>query len=201
MIKPFGPDGIKESEQAIIGTEEPYLGEEQMKKTGLVAMLLTASTLAFGQPQDRPRMGDRMREGRDRLMAQLHPTDQQQLQIKKFHLALERKQTELRSKIQLARLDMKEIYLSDKIDRSALEKLIKQVSDLQYQQKLNFVDFWFSVNSTLTPEQQKTWKQHVGGMAGQMRQRMRGAMRGRMMNRGSMQRGMMTPHPPEGNEN
>jgi Spy/CpxP family protein refolding chaperone len=113
---------------------------------------------------------------------------------------MKKKQTELRSKIQLARLDMKEIYLSDKIDRSALEKLMKQVSDLQYQQKLNFVDFWFSVNSMLTPEQQKVWKEHVGQMAGQM-QRMRGAMRGRMMNRGPMQRGMMMPHPQEENDN
>ena len=172
-----------------------------MKKTGLVAILLTASALAFGQPQDRPRMGDRMRDGHDRLMAQLHLTDSQQSQIKKLHFGLERKQTELRSKIQLARLDMKEIYLSDKIDRSALEKLMKQVSDLQYQQKLNFVDFWFSVNSILTPDQQKTWKQHVGSMAGQMRQRSGRGIHQRMMDRRPMQRGMMMPDPPRGNDN
>lgn len=171
-----------------------------MKKTGIVAILLSAAALAFGQPQDRPRMGDQMRGGHDRLITSLHLTDQQESQIKKLHLELERKQAQVRSKIQLARLDMKEIYLSDKIDRTALEKLMKQVSDLQYQQKLNFVDFWFSVNSTLTPEQQKTWKQHIGQMAGRMRDRMREGMRGRMMNRGPMQRGSMMPDPPEGND-
>lgn len=172
-----------------------------MKTTGIVAMLLAASTLAFGQPQERQRMGDQMKQRHERLVGALHLTDQQESQIKKLHLELERKQTQVRSKIQLARLDMKEIYLSDKIDRSALEKSLKQVSDLQYQQKLNFVDFWFSVNSMLTPEQQKTWKQHVGEMAGQMRQRMSKMMRGRMLNRGPMMRGSMAPDPSEENDN
>ncbi len=171
-----------------------------MNTKGIAAMLLAASTLAFAQPQDRPNMGDQMRQRHERLMGALHLTDQQESQIKKLHLDLERKQAQVRSKIQLARLDMKEIYLSDKIDRSALERSLKQVSDLQYQQKLNFVDFWFSVNSMLTPEQQKTWKQHVGEMAGRMRQGMGQMMRERMFNRGPM-RGSMMHDPPEENDN
>ena len=172
-----------------------------MKTTGIAAMLLAASTLAFGQPSDRQHMGDQMRQRHERLAGALHLTDQQESQMKKLHLDLERKQAQVRSKIQLARLDMKEIYLSDKIDRGAIEKSLKQISDFQYQQKLNFVDFWFSVNSMLTPEQQKTWKQHVGEMAGRMRQRMGQMMRGRMLNRGPMMRGSMMPDPPEENDN
>jgi Spy/CpxP family protein refolding chaperone len=83
---------------------------------------------------------------------------------------------------------MKEIYLSEKIDRTAIEKAIKQVSDLQQQVKMNFVDFWFSVNGVLTPDQQKVWKRHVGGMMGEMRGRLR-----ERMHRG----GPMMPHPPD----
>ena len=112
----------------------------------------------------------------------MHLTDQQESQVKKLHLELERKQAQVRSKMQLARLDMKEMYLSDKLDRSAIEKSVNQVSDLQKQMKMNFVDFWFSVNGILTPEQQKTWKNHLGEMAGEMRER----MRERMQHRGPM---------------
>jgi hypothetical protein len=55
--------------------------------------------------------------------------------------------------------------------------------------KLNFVDFWFSVNSTLTPEQQKVWKDHIGGMGQRFGERFRErgpAGRGRMMRRPMM---------------
>ncbi|MEK9138497.1 MAG: periplasmic heavy metal sensor, partial [Bacteroidota bacterium] len=114
---------------------------------------------------------------RDRLRDALNLTDQQESQVKKLHLDLEKKQVQVHSKIHLARLDMKEIYLSDKADRSGLEKLLKQVSDLQYQLKMNHLDFWFAVNGILTPEQQKIWKQHMGMMAGEMRDRMHRRMR------------------------
>ena len=171
-----------------------------MKKSGmtLVAVLLATSTfMAFAQPPQGMGMGrGGGMEGRhQQLKEALHLTDQQEAQIQKFRLDLERKQAQVHSRIQLARLDMKEMYLSDKIDRSALEKSIKEVSDLQHQQKLNFVDFWFSVNGILKPEQQKVWKQHVGMMVNEMRHRFRGGMHpGR--------RGMMpSPPPDKGDDN
>jgi Spy/CpxP family protein refolding chaperone len=133
-----------------------------------------------------------MREKRAPAMEALKLTDQQEAQIKKLRLELERKQAQIRSKIQLARLDMKESYLSDKIDRTAIEKSIKQVSDLQNEMKMNHVGFWFSVNAMLTPDQQKVWKQHVGGMMGEMRGRLRGRM-----HRG----GPMMPCPPDDRDN
>jgi Spy/CpxP family protein refolding chaperone len=155
-----------------------------MKKASavFVAILLAASTFAFAQPPGGPGQRDRMMDRREHLRQDMHLTDQQESQVKKLHLELERKQAQVRSKIQLARLDMKEMYLSDKLDRAAIEKSVKQVSDLQEQMKMNFIDFWFSVNGILTPEQQKTWKNHLGEMAGEMRER----MRGRMQHGGSM---------------
>ena len=164
----------------------------------LIAMLLVLPTLtAFAQPPAGQRWGNRMMAQRQQLKDALKFTDQQQTQVQKFHLDLERKQAQVHSKIQLARLDMKEMYLSDKIDRPAVEKSIKQISDLQQQLKMNFVDFWFSVNNILTPDQQKVWKKHAAMMANEMRGRLRGGMhQGR--------RGMgMPPGPPreEGNDN
>ena len=166
-----------------------------MKKRGitLVALLFAVSTvIAYAQPQRG--MGNRMRGSHEQLKEALHLTDQQEAQIRKFHLDLERKQAQAHSKIQLARLDMKEIYLSDKIDRSALEKSIKQVSDLQQELKMNFVDFWFSVNGILSADQQKSWKKHVGMMMHEMGPQLRGRMHGG-------RRGMMpTPPPKKGDD-
>jgi hypothetical protein len=84
---------------------------------------------------------------------------------------------------------MREAYQADKVDRGAIEKSVKQVSDMQSQLKLNFVDFWFGVNNILTPEQQKAWKEHIGGMGPRFGAGFRGRMpmgRGRMMHRPMM---------------
>ncbi|MBF8297083.1 MAG: Periplasmic heavy metal sensor [Bacteroidetes bacterium] len=149
-----------------------------MKKVSVaaVAVLLALSTFAFAQPPSERGQRDRMMDRRENLMHDLKLTDQQDSQVKKLHLDLERKQAQIQSKIRLAHLDLKEMYLSDKLDRSAIEKSVSQISDLQKQMKLNFVGFWFSVNEILTPEQQKAWKNHLGQMAGGMRERMRGRM-------------------------
>ena len=82
----------------------------------------------------------------------------------KLHLDLEKKTTQTNSKIQLARLDLKELFMADKPDKGAVEKQIKVISDLQHQQKLNHIDHLFAVRDILTPEQQKMWKEHAGGM-------------------------------------
>ncbi len=150
-----------------------------MKKAAitLVAIVLAASTIAFAQPPKESHGGERMKQRREHLKDALNLTDQQETQMKKLRLDLERKQAQVQSKIHLARLDMKEIYLSDKLDRSAIEKLIKQVSDLQHQEKMNAVDFWFSVNGILTPDQQKIWKQHIGEIGEGIRERFREGMR------------------------
>lgn len=145
-------------------------------KITLIAALLSIGTLAFAQPFGGPRWGERMRGKPEQLKDALKLTDQQETQVRKLRLELQRKQTQIQSKIQLSRLDMKETYLSEKIDRAATEKSIKQISDLQHQKKMNFVDFWFSVNEILTPDQQEVWKRHVGGMMGEMRGRLRDRM-------------------------
>lgn len=165
-----------------------------MKNTivAIMALLIATSTLTFAQPSGAPRLGDRMKARQSHLRDALKLTDKQQADMKKLRLSLERKEVELRSKIQLARIDMKELYSADKPDRAGIEKAIKQVSDLQQQMKLNFVDFWFSVNAMLTPDQQKTWKEEVGRMVGQFGER----SRERMHHPGMMdRRGMMMNQP------
>lgn len=149
-----------------------------MKKASVIfaAILLALPTLAFAQPPGMRGQRDRMMDRHENLMHDLNLTDQQELQVKKLHLDLERKQAQIQSKIRLAHLDLKEMYLSDKLDRSSIEKSVSQISDLQKQMKLNFVGFWFSVTEILTPDQQKAWRNHLGQMAGEMQERMRARM-------------------------
>lgn len=153
-----------------------------MKKTALaiVVVLFLASTMfAVAQPPRDARFGNPMKERREQIKDALKLTDQQETQIQKLRMELERKQTQVHSKIQIARLDMKETLMSDNPDRSALEKALKQVSDLQHQLKMNHVDFWFSVKGILTADQQKEWRKHLGGLMKEGGKNPGGRMRGR----------------------
>jgi hypothetical protein len=60
---------------------------------------------------------------------------------------------------------------------------MKEVSELQYQEKLNGLDHLFAVKAILTPEQQKMWKEHMKQMGPEMRERMMGRMMGKGMER------------------
>lgn len=99
----------------------------------------------------------------------LKMTDAQEEQFEKLMLAHRRKMIDTRAKLQQKRLDIHELMNAEKPDRSAIEKGLKAVSDVQYQQKLDRIDHWFSINAILTPEQQKIWKKHPGPMGRDMR--------------------------------
>ncbi len=140
----------------------------------LLILLLVGSSMVAAQPRDRMR-GPRDRGGmRERMAEELNLTDQQKDQMKKLRLDFERNQTEIHAKIKMARLDLKELFLEEKLDRTAIEKRIKAVSDLQHQAKLSHIGHWFTVNEILTPEQQNIWKEHVGERAGRMDGNFRG---------------------------
>ena len=47
-------------------------------------------------------------------------------------------------------------------DLARIEKKMKEVSDLQYQEKLAWLDHTFAVRAILTPEQIGVWKKGMG---------------------------------------
>jgi Spy/CpxP family protein refolding chaperone len=155
-----------------------------MKRTFalLFLALAVAGSSVLAQPRERQRFMERQS---DRLVDQLQLTDAQQSSMKKLRLDLERKNAEAQSKIRMARIDLKEQYQADKPERVRIERILKTISDLQHQLKLNVVDHWYSVNAILTAEQQKIWKEHAGRMGEGRRgdgfgPRMRGMMEHRM---------------------
>lgn len=150
-----------------------------------VPMLLLAATMAVAQPADRERgpRPERMRAQRAALIEDLQLTDAQQAQFKKLQIEQERKQTQIQSKIKLARLDIRELFQAEKPDKGAIEKGMRAVSDLQLQAKTNHLDHWFAVYNILTPEQQVKWKEHFAHRGPGPDQGMRhfgNRMRGRM---------------------
>jgi len=152
------------------------------KYLALIAVAALTMT-AFAQPGRGPQPRPEMRPAHEALIEKLNLNETQKNQMKKLHLDLMKKQTALRSKIQTLRLEIQEQFLADKVDRAAIEKNLKAISDAQHQMKLNMLAHWFDVNAMLTPEQQKIWKEAPGIVGQRMRQGMREGMRHMMMQR------------------
>ena len=151
--------------------------EVMFKKVfAIIAVSVIALTTTLAQPSDGPPQRMRDKPGQEEgFIKKLNLTDAQELQMKKLRIELMKKQTQLHSKVQTLQLDIKELFLADKVDRSAIEKNIKGISDAQEQIKLNFLDHWFAVNGILTADQQKIWRKapmefekHMRGRAREM---------------------------------
>ncbi len=101
-------------------------------------------------------------------MDKLNLTDEQKKQFNKLRFEIQKKQTEAWSKVKTARIELKELFSADKLDRTAIEKKIREISDLQVKLRLNRLDHWFAVNKILDDKQQKIWKEKLemgGGRA------------------------------------
>jgi Spy/CpxP family protein refolding chaperone len=119
--------------------------------TGIVIItLLTFGTQAFGQPVD----------GKDynRIIKKLNLTKDQKKDISKIKMDLEKQLIAQKAKMETARLELHEIFKEDSPDKSAIEKKLNDIADLEVQSQMIRVDSWFSVNRILTLEQQKIWK-------------------------------------------
>jgi Spy/CpxP family protein refolding chaperone len=151
-----------------------------LRKTLVVLLLIVVATaLSLAQVMRGP-MAQRFGERHEALIKELKLTEAQETQMQKLRIELMKKQTQLRSRVQTLRLDSKELFLADKIDRKAIESNVKAVTDAQEQMKLNFIDHWFAVNQILTPDQQKIWKKHAMAMGERMRVGMRQGMQERI---------------------
>jgi Spy/CpxP family protein refolding chaperone len=143
-------------------------------KTGIVVvMAVLLSALAFGQMAQGGRQRGAQPGMREEMMKKLNLTEQQQTQMRKLRADLEKKNIQTTSKIQLARIDMRELILAEKPDRPALEKKLREITELQHQMKVDRLDHMLAVNALLTPEQQKSWRQGMNRPGEQRERRMR----------------------------
>jgi len=140
---------------------------------GLALLTLAAGTLAIAQPATGHKMviekGVRGPEKMDQL---LNLTADQEAKVQKLRTEMERTMVQHRSRMQLARIDLRELMDADTPDRSAIEKKVKEISDLQVKQRMAMFDHHAEVEKLLTPEQKKIWKEHRGEGRMEVRQRM-----------------------------
>ena len=102
-----------------------------------ILLIVCASAFTFAQPQRGPMQHNEKQPFREAIIKKLNLTDVQETQMHKLRIEMMKKQTQLHAKIQTLRLDSKELFLADKIDRKAIESNIKAVTDQQEQLKLN----------------------------------------------------------------
>ena len=148
-----------------------------MKK--IVLLTLVAATCALSQGNIRGAGQHEWKmSGRGRIAEELKLTDDQKKEFAKLRTGLEKNSITTRSKIQLARVDLRQMYAEEKPDRSKIEDKAREIGKLETDLKLARTGFWFDVNNILTAEQKTTWKKLPGMIGGEGRPLMR-KMRGR----------------------
>jgi Spy/CpxP family protein refolding chaperone len=159
-----------------------------VKRLAMTSLLAAALALpSFAQQESAPDPGMRQGRGpvqqRNTLMKQLNLTDQQQTQMQKLRLDMQKKEVALQGKVRLLRIELKELFLADDPEKNAIEKKMKEISDLQHQEKVASLEHLFAVKTVLTPEQQKIWKKHMREVGPEFRQ-------GMMQRQGNRREGM-----------
>jgi Spy/CpxP family protein refolding chaperone len=175
-----------------------------MKQILIAALFIfyTGAAIANDDPADPPAKKERM----GNMMQKLKLTDDQKSKVKDIHFATEKQAVELRSKVQMSRIELQQLLSSETPDRDAIEKQIQEVASNEASLKMNRLNAWFEVNKILNPDQQKIWKKMLDrrvAMRGRWNRMRR--MRGQNFGRSFRQQGrmMMNGHgmPPHGMPN
>lgn len=153
----------------------------------IVLMLLVLGLVVSGisklQAQQPNPPQARKQQQHEKMSGKLNLSDTQKKQIEEMRTALQRNTVQLRSKIQLARIDLRELLRSDDPDKSAIEKKMNDIGQLQTELKILKISHWLDIRKILTPEQRKIIKTGFRGAW----------FRGREFKRNH--RGMMREHP------
>jgi len=152
-----------------------------MKKLGVFVAIVLAivNTNLYGQPAEG--------KGHRKLIAQLKLSEEQKKDFDKIHVDMEKQQIDQKAKNETARVELRQLLKAENPDKSAIEKKMNEIADLEVQMRMVKINFWFDINKLLTPEQQKTWKNALEA-GPEMKQKM---MKHRGMEKGHM------PTPPE----
>jgi len=163
-----------------------------MKK--IIFILMLAAPFIYAQPQgkgDGPKsMTEPMMPG-DRIVHRLDLTADQEKQFDNLRSDMQKKQIELRSKVQILHLDVKDLFNENTPSKSKIEAKLNEIEKYRTEMRTNHLNFWFDVNKILTPEQQKMWKDQPPMLGEGMGPDWPGSMmRGDMKRTGKHGRGM-----------
>ncbi len=150
----------------------------------LALLLLCSTTRGFAQPgDDGPGAGRRELPLRE-LRATMQLTDTQVQSLGDIRRESQKSMIDLRSSIQKKRIDLRAIMASDKPVRADVERLAREIADLQVNQRMLMFDGDQKVMQVLTPEQQKKWKELREERGQRFRRGMKEEMRGGRQRKG-----------------
>src|SRR5262249_52894740 len=116
----------------------------------IVVLLLLATSLMYGQERrmERGRHPEGMMD-HQALVEKLDLTTEQRGKIERLRADMQKNAIMTRSKVQMARVDLRELYREENPDRLQIESKITEIGKLQTDMKLAHAGFWFDVNKVL----------------------------------------------------
>jgi len=123
-----------------------------MKKLGVfvTVALVMVSTGLYSQPAEG--------KGPRKFIEQLKLSEDQKKDVDKIHVDMEKQEIAQKAKNETARVELRQLFKADSPDKSAIEKKMNEIADLEVQMHMIRINSWFDINKLLTQEQQKTWK-------------------------------------------
>lgn len=143
-----------------------------MKNLIVVLAVLFAITLVnqemFSQKRDhRDGKGFRMN-----MHQKLNLTDEQEDKIEALKLSHEEAMIKYKADLELKKLEMKKIRTSDKMSRSEMLRITKEISEIKNEMALERVNHQMDVYDNLDANQRKIWSERPGKFGRRMNNRM-----------------------------
>lgn len=115
-------------------------------------------------------------------LKELNLSDTQKEQFQKISFDTQKKQIEIKAKLETSKLELRRLMTAESIDKSAIEKKMNELSSSHVAMRMNHLNGWIEKNKVLNAEQQKIWKKHLTNRPEKMRNKMMhsGKMRGEM---------------------
>ena len=95
---------------------------------------------------------------RAKIMEELKLNDSQKEQFEKIKFETEKKNIDLKARIETSKLELHRLLTSDNPDKATIEKKFNDVAAIEVSMKMNLYNSWTDCNKILNPDQQKVWK-------------------------------------------
>ena len=134
-----------------------------------ILFTLFSLTVAFSQPVPDKKM-----------LKELNLTDAQKEQFEKNSFDKQKKQIELKAKVETSTLELRRLLAAETLDKALIEKKLNEIASQQVAIHMNNLNTWSENNKILNADQQKIWKkilqQHLRMMQGRKMENMQGHM-------------------------
>ncbi len=97
-----------------------------------------------------------------RLYEELKLTDDQKEKLENLFFDFRKNQADIVGKLNKARIELQELLSAEKLDKSAIDRKVDEISGYTRELLNNRVNYWFNVQQILTPEQRKILKEKFG---------------------------------------